>query len=328
MPSTFSNNLRLELMGTGDQPGDWGTTTNRNLGTLIESAISGAVAVTTTSANQALTVVDGATDQARSMILKLDTTTGATYNVYAPPNPKVYVVRNESATYAAQLFNSTVSGNTTAAGTGITIPASTSLVVFSDGTDMLGISVTTNANLSGVVTSVGNTTSFASSTGSGAVVLDTSPTLNSPTLVTPDLGTPTALVGTNITGTATSFNINGTVGATTPAAGSFTGVDFDTYTETVYAVSGATPALSPDNGTIQTWTLSANSTPTAGTWASGQSLTLMVDDGSAYTITWTSLGVVWKTDAGIAPILNTTGETAIQLWKVSSTIYGARVGDA
>jgi hypothetical protein len=44
----------------------------------------------------------------------------------------------------------------------------------------------------------------------------------SPTLVTPALGTPSALVGTNITGTATSFNINGTVGATTPATGAFT----------------------------------------------------------------------------------------------------------
>jgi hypothetical protein len=54
-------------------------------------------------------------------------------------------------------------------------------------------------------------------TGTGANVFATSPTL-----VTPALGTPTALVGTNITGTATNFNINGTVGATTPATGNFT----------------------------------------------------------------------------------------------------------
>ena len=54
-------------------------------------------------------------------------------------------------------------------------------------------------------------------TGTGANVFATSPTL-----VTPALGTPSALVGTNITGTATSFNINGTVGATTPATGNFT----------------------------------------------------------------------------------------------------------
>jgi hypothetical protein len=102
----------------------------------------------------------------------------------------------------------------------------------------------------------------------------------------------------------------------------------DGYTEEVFAVTGTTPALSPTNGSIQTWTLSGNSTPTAGTWASGQSLTLMVDDGSAYSITWTSLAVTWKTNGGTAPTLNTTGFTAIQLWKVDTVIYGARVGDA
>lgn len=103
---------------------------------------------------------------------------------------------------------------------------------------------------------------------------------------------------------------------------------YDGYTEEVYAVSGTTPALSPTNGTVQTWTLSGASTPTAGTWAEGQSITLMVDDGTAYTITWTSLAVTWKTGGGSAPTLNTTGYTAITLWKVGTTIFGARVGDA
>jgi len=64
-------------------------------------------------------------------------------------------------------------------------------------------------------------TGVGTSTGTGSNVLS-----NSPTLVTPALGTPSALVGTNITGTATSFNINGTVGATTPAAGAFTDLSF------------------------------------------------------------------------------------------------------
>ncbi len=102
----------------------------------------------------------------------------------------------------------------------------------------------------------------------------------------------------------------------------------DGYTEEVFAVSGTTPALSPTNGSIQTWTLSGNSTPTAGTWAAGQSITLMVDDGSAFTITWSSVAVTWKTDGGVAPTLNTGGFTVIVLWKVGATIYGARVGDS
>lgn len=102
----------------------------------------------------------------------------------------------------------------------------------------------------------------------------------------------------------------------------------DGYTEEVFAVTGTTPALSPTNGSIQTWTLTGNSTPTAGTWASGQSITLMVDDGAARTINWASLPVVWKTDGGSAPTLLTTGFTLIELWKVGTVIYGARVGDA
>jgi hypothetical protein len=103
----------------------------------------------------------------------------------------------------------------------------------------------------------------------------------------------------------------------------------DGYTEEVFAVTdGATVNLDPNNGSIQTWTLGANRTPGQANWAAGQSITLMVDDGTARTITWTTLGVVWETDGGTAPTLALTGFTVIVLWKVSTTIYGARVGDA
>ena len=95
--------------------------------------------------------------------------------------------------------------------------------------------------------------------------------------------------------------------------------------ETVFALSGTTPALNPTNGMIQTWTLSANSSPTDSLNA-GESLTLMIDDGSAFSITWPS--VTWKTNSGSAPTLLATGLTAIVLWKVGTTLYGARVGDA
>lgn len=113
------------------------------------------------------------------------------------------------------------------------------------------------------------------------------------------------------------------------AAKTFTSATFnDGYTEEVFVVSGTTPALAPNNGSIQVWTLTGNSTPTQGTWNSGQSMTLMIDDGTAYTVTWTSASVTWKTDGGSAPTLNTTGFTAVVLWKVSATLYGARVGNA
>jgi hypothetical protein len=95
--------------------------------------------------------------------------------------------------------------------------------------------------------------------------------------------------------------------------------------ETVFALTGTTPALNPNNGTIQTWTLSGASTPT-DSFVAGEAMTLMVDDGSAFTITWPS--VVWESGGGTAPTLDTTGFTVVTLWKVGTTLYGARVGGA
>lgn len=102
----------------------------------------------------------------------------------------------------------------------------------------------------------------------------------------------------------------------------------DGYSEEVFAVSGTAPALSPTNGSIQTWTLAGNSTPTLGTWGSGQSMTLLIDDGTAYSINWASMGIVWKTGGGTAPVLLTTGYTALALVNVGGTVYGWLAGDA
>ena len=132
--STYSPSLRIELITTGDQAGAWGNTTNTNLGTLIESAIAGYISVSITSANQALTALDGLPDQSRNMVVALTTTTAAAFAVYAPPAEKLYVIYNASA-YAATIYNSTVLGNTTAAGLGVVIPAGRTLAIWSDGTN-------------------------------------------------------------------------------------------------------------------------------------------------------------------------------------------------
>lgn len=111
-----------------------------------------------------------------------------------------------------------------------------------------------------------------------------------------------------------------TLTAKTLAAPTITG----TPTETVYAITGTTPALNPANGSLQTWTLTGNSTPTDSV-AAGQAITLMIDDGTAYTITWPS--VTWVNNAKVAPTLATTGYTTVTLWKVGTTLYGAVVGN-
>ena len=92
-----------------------------------------------------------------------------------------------------------------------------------------------------------------------------------------------------------------------------------TLSEDVYAITGTTPVIEPDNGSIQTWTLTGNSTPTDG-FSAGQAITLMIDDGSAYTITWPTM--TWQVTGGTPPALAATGYTTVVLWKVGTTLYG------
>lgn len=92
--------------------------------------------------------------------------------------------------------------------------------------------------------------------------------------------------------------------------------------EAVYNLTGT--ALDPANGTIQTKTLAANVTLT-DSLSAGEAMTLMIDDGAAYAVTWPAM--TWVNNAGAAPTLATSGYTVVALWKVGSTLYGALVGD-
>lgn len=154
MASTYSPSLRIELIGSGDQAGTWGTTTNTNLGTLIESAIAGYISVPITTTTpplvQALTALDGAPDQARNAVIAL---TGATadFSIFAPPQEKTYIIRNTTA-YTATIYNSTVLGNTTAAGEGVAIPTGQQFLVFSTGVNFYTIGAANTPTLTSVST--------------------------------------------------------------------------------------------------------------------------------------------------------------------------------
>ena len=99
-----------------------------------------------------------------------------------------------------------------------------------------------------------------------------------------------------------------------------------TVVEDVFTLTGTIPALAPANGSIQTWTLTGASTPT-DSLAAGEAITLLIDDGAGNTIDWATASVVWVNNAGAAPTLATDAPTVIALWKVSTTLYGALVGD-
>jgi hypothetical protein len=152
MSSTYSNSLRAELIGSGDQAGAWGATTNGNLSNVFDVAIAGYQTVSVTSASQALTYLNGPTttaalNQSVYAMLRFTTTTGATFNVYAPPVSKQYIVYNNSG-YSMILYNSTVIGNTTAAGTGVTVTNGAKVMVWSDGTNFSELQA---ANLTGTL---------------------------------------------------------------------------------------------------------------------------------------------------------------------------------
>lgn len=179
MPSSYSPDLRIELIANGEKSGTWGTITNDNLGVIIEDAISGLASVTTVSANQALTAQNGAVDQARCAALSLDTSTGANFAVYVPPVTKLYVVQNASS-YTATVYASTVIGNTTAAGTGAAIPAGKSILVRCDGTNVFdqfnhvinNMSFGGNISVTGNATVTGNASTTGTSTLGNALILN------------------------------------------------------------------------------------------------------------------------------------------------------------
>ena len=128
MASTFSS-LKFELIGTGEQDGTWGDTTNTNLGTAIEQAITGSGDITFASADVTLTLSNtNAAQVARNLRLVCVGTSGGARQLIVPAIEKQYIVQNDLA--------DTVTIRTSA-GTGVAIPAGKATVVFNNGTDVV-----------------------------------------------------------------------------------------------------------------------------------------------------------------------------------------------
>jgi hypothetical protein len=199
MSSTYSDNLKIELIGTGDQAGNWGSTTNTNLGTLLEQAISGyTTQAVATGTDTTLAMTNGASATARNMFIELTGTGGASTNLIVPANKKLYFIYNNS-TGAVTVK---VSGQT-----GVSVPAAAKMVLVSNGTDIINATnymATLTLGSALPVTSGG--TGVTTSTGTGSTVLSASPTFTGVPLA------PTASPGTNTTQVATTAFVAASTG--------------------------------------------------------------------------------------------------------------------
>lgn len=130
MSSTYSS-YKFELIGTGEQAGTWGTTTNTNLGTAIEQAIGGYVSVTFTGLTKTLTLTNSnAAQDARALYLDLTGTPGGAATLEVPAIQKAYIIKN--ATTGGYTVTVKVTGMT-----GVAIPNGKTMLVYNNGTDVV-----------------------------------------------------------------------------------------------------------------------------------------------------------------------------------------------
>jgi len=227
MASTFSPSLRIELIGNGDQSGVWGQTTNNNLGTIIEQAITGVVSITMLNANYTLSNFNGVSDESRNAVLVVGGTNAAVRDIIAPSAEKLYIVKNStSGGFAINIR--------TSSGSSVSVPNGATVLVYCDGTNFYsGVSGSTgNFVVNGTLTATDITATNITATGNfsaangvltayGAAVVTGS--IASTTLTVTAVTSGTLAVGQSITGTGIAANTTITAfGTGTGGIGTYT----------------------------------------------------------------------------------------------------------
>jgi hypothetical protein len=226
MASTYSA-LKIQLMGTGENSGTWGSITNTNLGTALEEAIVGSADVNFSSADVTLTLTDSnASQSARNLRLNLTGSVGAPQNLIVPAIEKVYIVNN-GLTQTITVKNAT--------GTGISVPAGKTEFVYNNGTNVVeainhltsltidtplptssggtGSNATTYCNLQSNVSGTlpnANTTASSSNGASTIVARDASGNFSANTITATLSGTATQVSNSLTAGTGITYSSGST----------------------------------------------------------------------------------------------------------------------
>jgi hypothetical protein len=285
MASTYSPSLKITLMGDGDQAGLWGQTTNTNLGTLVEQAITGVQSITMVDANYTLTNFNGITNEARNAVLVVTGTNAAVRDLIPPVVEKLYtIVNSTTGGYAIRVIG--------ASGTGVIIPNGATCLVYCDGTNFVNgmsgsagnfsiagaLAVTGATNLNAALT-YGGVTLANAVTGTGSMVLSASPAFTgTPTAVTASPGTNTTQIATTAFVTAATGTL-GTMAAQNANAVAITGGTITGITDLAVADGGTGASTFTANNVLL-----GNGTSAFQVVAPSTSGNLLVSNGT----TWTS----------------------------------------
>jgi hypothetical protein len=301
MASNFSD-LKIELIGTGEQAGTWGNTTNINLGTALQEAITGSADVAFSSGDVTLTLTNSNGAQVgRNLRLNLTGTSSGALNLILGAEmqvEKLYLINNT-------LADAVTVKNTT--GTGIAVPAGKTMFVFNNGTN--------------VVDAITYLTSLET-----ASLVATTADINGGSIDGATLGTNSAITEADID----NININGNTISTTDTDGSLTLTPDGTgevvtakfmsgvFSDKLSAIGnlGATNTLTASNGTVftatldQSCTLTINGSNQVASRASSFTLVLTRGAGGPFTLTLAG-GTFLAADGALSP---TTTDSTTDIW--------------
>lgn len=302
MTTAYTPILQLALPVTGELDGNWGTVVNDNITSMVEQAIAGLATISTwTAASHTLTTANGTTDEARCAILQCSGAPGAAATVICPAFSKVYIIKNSvTGGYAVTLK--------TSAGTGVSVPNGGTMLLYCDGTN-----VVSGGGLGGDVVGPASATDTAVPTFDGV----TGKLIKNNASVT--------IAANIITALGFSGPLNGTVGATTPAAGAFTTVSA-TGAITSTLATGTAPLVVAS--TTKVANLNVDQLDGAD-WASPAAIGSTTPAGGAFTTlaaSSTITGAGFIAYFGSPPALGTTAPAEVRVttgWAANLTLTDA-----